>query len=285
VKRKSRKHYEEYFFIACMWCAFGVMVAVLLLLVGSVVVKGVSVMNLDMITKTASGGFYLGREGGVLHAIAGSFLVAGGASLLALVFSVPIVILMNVYLSSHARLARVTRFFMDVLCGVPSIVCGVFCFAVMMSLGIRASSFGGIIAIAILITPVMTRALDEVARGVPRELLMTAFALGSTRFEAGFRVFLRQIIPGLVTAFLLAFGRGIGDAAAVLFTAGFTDNMPTSLFKPAATLPLAIFFQLEMPLEEVRNRAFASALILLVIILSVSILARVAAARYRKFKV
>jgi phosphate transport system permease protein len=89
----------------------------------------------------------------------------------------------------------------------------------------------------------------------------------------------RQALPGIVTGMLLAFGRGIGDAASVLFTAGFTDRMPTSLFRPVASLPLAVFFQLGMPYQEVQERAYASALILTAIVLGVSLGSRLLARR------
>jgi phosphate transport system permease protein len=88
------------------------------------------------------------------------------------------------------------------------------------------------------------------------------------------KVIMRQVMPGFVTATLLAAGRGIGDAATVLFTAGYTDNLPGALSQPAATLPLSIFFQLGSPVTEVQNRAYASALILTVLILILSFAAR-----------
>ena len=89
----------------------------------------------------------------------------------------------------------------------------------------------------------------------------------------------RQALPGIVTGVLLAFGRGIGDAAAVLFTAGYTDRLPTSLLRPVASLPLAVFFQLGTPYPEVQQRAYAAALILTIIVLGVSLGSRLLAAR------
>jgi phosphate transport system permease protein len=90
-------------------------------------------------------------------------------------------------------------------------------------------------------------------------------------------------MPGIVTASLLAFGRGIGDAASVLFTAGYTDRIPTSLLSPTASLPLAIFFQLGTPYPEVQNRAYASALILTIIVLVISLGSRLLSARLSRF--
>jgi phosphate transport system permease protein len=117
----------------------------------------------------------------------------------------------------------------------------------------------------------MSRAIDEIMVLVPMELKEASFALGATRLETAFKVVVRQCMPGILTAVLIAFGRGIGDAASVLFTAGFTDRIPTSLFQPAATLPLAIFFQLGTPFPEVQQRAHASAAVLTLLILLISV--------------
>ncbi len=117
---------------------------------------------------------------------------------------------------------------------------------------------------------------------MPEELEHAALALGSTKLEIALKVVTRQMLPGLVTAVLLAFGRGIGDAASVLFTAGYTDRLPTSLLRPAASLPLAIYFQLSMPTPEVQKRAYAAALILTLVVLAVSLGSRWLASRAGK---
>ncbi len=250
---------------------------ILLSILGTVVVKGLPSLSLAMVTRTPEGGYYLGREGGILNAIAGSLYLAGGATLLALALSVPIVFYINVYARPRSRLASWTRFSLDVLWGVPSIVYGAFGFTIMLFFGLRASLLAGIITVALLLLPIMSRAMDEVVRMVPRELYETSYSLGSTRLETAFRVVSRQALPGILTAVLIAFGRGIGDAASVLFTAGFTDSVPTSLSQPVATLPLAVFFQLATPFPEVRARAYASALVLTLVILAISVASRVLA--------
>ena len=224
-----------------------------------------------MITQTPKGGYYLGKEGGILNAIVGSLYLAGGATLLALLFSLPIVLYLNLYARKRSRLAVFTRFSLDVLWGIPSIVYGAFGFIVMIDVGLRASLLAGIIAVALLELPIMTRAMDEVIRLVPQALADASASLGATRLETALKVVVRQALPGILTAVLIAFGRGIGDAASVLFTAGFTDSIPTSLLQPAATLPLAIFFQLGTPYPEVQERAYASAAILTLIILVISL--------------
>ena len=117
----------------------------------------------------------------------------------------------------------------------------------------------------------MVRAMDEVIRIMPIELKEASYALGATRLETALKVVVRQTLPGILTAILLAFGRGIGDAASVLFTAGYTDQLPNSLLRPVASLPLAIFFQLGTAFPEVQQRAYASALILTIIVLIISL--------------
>ncbi|MDO8898938.1 MAG: ABC transporter permease subunit, partial [Bacteroidales bacterium] len=173
-------------------------------------------------------------------------------------------------------------YFLDALWGIPSIVYGAFGFSLMIFFGMNASLLAGIITVALLIVPIMVRTFDEVLSTIPKGLHEASLALGSTRTETAFKVLFKQGFPGFITAVLLSFGRGIGDAASVLFTAGYTDNIPVNLDEPAATLPLAIFFQLGSPIPEVRDRAFASAIILTGIILTISIGARILSKRYSK---
>lgn len=281
----DQRKLEEHIFHGLMILATLVIVASLVLILVTILIKGLPAMNLDMMTKTPQGGYYLGKEGGILNAIVGSLYVTGGATFLAMLISLPVVLYLNVYAQKSERLVTLSRFSLDVLWGIPSIVYGAFGFTIMLFLGLRASLLGGIITVALLILPIMTRAMDEVMRMVPEELLHASYALGATRFETAFKVVVRQTLPGILTATLIAFGRGIGDAASVLFTAGFTDSIPNSLLRPAATLPLAIFFQLGTPFPEVQERAYASALILTIIILIVSILSRILTKKFTKHTV
>ena len=238
-------------------------------------------MNLDMLTKIPGGGFYIGKEGGVLNAIVGSLYIAGGATVLGLAISVPVAIYVNLYINRKRVISGLIRITFDVLFGIPSIVYGAFGFLIMVYFGIRASLLGGIIAVTLLVIPILVRTLDEVIRTVPGELRDATLSLGATRWETA-KVILKQIRPGIYTAILLAFGRGIGDVASVLFTAGFSDNIPTSLHEPAATLPLAIFFQLGSPVEEVQGRAYASALILTVVVLLITVLSDILSKKFSK---
>jgi phosphate transport system permease protein len=279
-----KRKFEELFFKVLMVLATIVVTGSFFLIVGTVCYKGLPYMNWDMLTKTPGGGFYIGKEGGVLNAIIGSFYVAGGATLLGLIISVPVAVFINTYIDSKRFLSNTIRMAFDVLFGIPSIVYGAFGFLIMVYFGVRASLLGGVIAVTLLVIPILVRTLDEVIRTVPLELRDATLSLGSTRLETA-KVVLRQIRPGIFTAILLSFGRAIGDVASVLFTAGFSDNIPTSLHEPAATLPLAIFFQLGSPVEEVQGRGYASALILTVIVLAITVLSEILIKKFSKHKI
>ena len=121
-------------------------------------------------------------------------------------------------------------------------------------------------------------------RVVPDDLSNAVYALGGTRWESA-KILIKQCVPGIITAILLSFGRAIGDAACVLFTAGYTDSIPTALDEPTATLPLAIFFQLSSPIEEVQGRAYAAALILTIIVLLISFAAKYFSKKLSKNKI
>ena len=278
----DKRKIEESIFKGLMIISTLVILSSLVLILAVVIIKGLPAMNLAMITQTPKGGYYLGKEGGVLNAIVGSVYLASGATLLSILISLPVVLYLNIYAKKGAWIVTFTRFSFDVLWGVPSIVYGAFGFTIMLFLGLRASLLAGIIAVSLLILPIMSRAMDEVVRMIPGELLEASYALGATRLETALKVAVRQALPGILTAVLIAFGRGIGDAASVIFTAGFSDSIPYSLLRPAATLPLAIFFQLGTPFPEVQDRAYASAFILTVIILIISVASRILTRRFTK---
>jgi phosphate transport system permease protein len=277
------KFLEEKIVRVLMILAMLVVVGLVVSIIYTIFARGWSAMSLDMITKLPGGGFYIGKEGGFLNAIVGSLMIVGASTLLGLIISIPVVFYLNIYLKKRSKVAYMARLAYDVLFGIPSIVYGAFGFSIMIYLGIKTSLLGGIIVITLLIIPIFIRSMDEVARDFPRDILDATYSLGATRVET-IRVVLKQIAPGIATATLLSIGRAIGDAASVMFTAGYTDSIPTSLSQPAATLPLAIFFQLSSPIAEVQDRAYAAALVLTVIILLLSILGRYFTNKFSKHK-
>jgi phosphate transport system permease protein len=278
----NKRTAEENIFKCLMLGSTIFILFVLFSILATIVHKGWPYLSLGMLIHAPKSGYYLGKEGGILNAILGSLYLTGGATLLAVFVSLPVALYLNIYCRKGSRLASFARFSFDVLWGIPSIVYGAFGFTIMLFFGIGASLLGGMIAVAFLILPIMTRAMDEVIRMVPAELLEASYALGANRWETALKVAVRQALPGISTAVLIAFGRGIGDAASLLFTAGFTDSLPSSLLRPVATLPLAIFFQFGTPIPQVQGRAYASALILTMIILVISIASRLLTKRFTR---
>lgn len=278
------RHLEELVMQGLMLLSALVVLGALFALLAIVVVRGTFALSFSMISETPTGGYYFGKGGGILNAILGSVYLASGSTALAFFISLPTALYLNEYAKKPAFVNSV-RLCLDVLWGVPSIVYGAFAFTIMLYLGARASLFWGIITVTLFVFPIMTRAMDEAIRIVPLKLKEASFALGSTKLETATRVVARQALPGILTAILLAFGRAIGDAASVLFTAGYSDSVPRSLFEPAATLPLAIFFQLSTPVPEVQQRAYASGIILLVIVLLASLASRISTRKLFKYVV
>lgn len=272
---------EEAVFKGLMLASLGLVLLVLVAIIMVVVVRGASSLSLAMIFQTPKGGYYLGKEGGIANAIVGSLYLAIGGSALALLLSLPTALALQREYAGR-RVATVTRLCLDALWGIPSIVYGAFGFVVMRYFGLSASLLAGILVLSLVMLPIMARAMEEAVRMVPLQLKEISYATGATRLETTIAVVLKQALPGMITAVVLAFGRGIGDAASILFTAGYTDYIPRSLLDPAASLPLAVFFQLGTPYPEVQRRAYAAALILLIIVLLASLAARLLGLRFSK---
>ena len=285
MDKRSLAKKEEIFFRVLMFLASLVIAIALLMIIFSILYKGIPSLSWQMVSQTPKGGFYFGKEGGVLNAIIGSLYLAVGATFLAFIIGLPVSLFINVHLVKKKKLVNSIRFLLDLMWGIPSIVYGAFGFTLMIYFGLRTSLLAGIITVTLFILPIMIRAIDEVLKVVPVGLHEASLSLGSTKSETAFKVFLRQSLPGIITAILLSFGRAIGDAASVLFTTGYTDYIPTSLTQPTATLPLAIFFQLSSPIPEVQDRAYASAVVLTVIILIISVLSRMFTKMYHKNRI
>lgn len=284
LRVKRRRHIEEIIMKGFMILSLVAIPALSLSMIATVFVRGWGVLSWDMVTSLPGGGFYIGKEGGFLNAIVGSIYITGISAILGLIISIPVVFYINVWLKPTSKLAKIARLVFDVLFGVPSIVYGAFGFSLMIYFGIKASLGGGIIAITLLIIPIFIRSMDEVTCRIPRDILVAAYSLGASKADV-IGVVLRQIAPGIATATLLSIGRAIGDAAAVMFTAGFSDNIPSTFSQAAATLPLSIFFQLSAPQLAVQDRAYAAAVVLTIIVLVLSIGGRLISSKFSKNKV
>ena len=217
------KHIEEKFFKLLMYGSIGVVLVSVLSVIYSVFKRGIPSLSWEMVSSLPGGGFYIGKEGGFLNAIVGSVYIVGASTLIGLLVAIPVVFYLNVFLKADSRFGYVARLAYDVLYGIPSIVYGAFGFTIMIYFGLRTSLLGGIIVVTMLIIPILVRSMDEVAKNIPRDLLESSYSLGSTKIET-IGVVMRQISPAIATATLLSIGRAIGDAAGVMFTAGFSDS-------------------------------------------------------------
>ena len=266
---KNSKFIEEKVVKALMWVAVSLVVLVVASIICTIFVKGFGSLSWDMVTKVPGRNWNTTDDGGFINAIWGSIIVVAPATLIAMVVSIPVVFYMNLYRRRSNWLSYVARLAYDVLYGIPSIVYGAFAFMIMVMVGMRASVLGGIIVSTLLIIPMFIRNGDEISKSVPDDMIDAAYSLGATKWET-LKVVVRQVLPGMATATLLAVGKAIGDAAAVMFTAGFSDSLATSLSSPTATLPLAIFNWVTMP-DPFPGRAYAAALVLTVIVLILSL--------------
>lgn len=266
---KNSKFIEEKVVKALMWVSVSLVILVVASIICTIFVKGFGSLSWDMVTKVPGRNWNTTDDGGFINSIWGSVIVVAPATLIAMVVSIPVVFYMNLYRRRSNWLSYVARLAYDVLYGIPSIVYGAFAFMIMVMVGMRASVLGGIIVSTLLIIPMFIRNGDEISKSVPDDMIDAAYSLGATKWET-LKVVVRQVLPGMATATLLAVGKAIGDAAAVMFTAGFSDSMANSLSSPTATLPLAIFNWVTMP-DPFPGRAYAAALVLTVIVLILSL--------------
>lgn len=223
----------------------------------------------------------VGEGGGALHAIMGTLLI----TLAAAIISIPIGLLTSIYLVEYGRgrLARGITFLVDVMTGIPSIVAGLFIyalFALILGPGVRMGIMGAL-ALAVLMIPVVVRSSEEMLRLVPNELREAAYALGVPKWLTIIKVVLPTSIAGIVTGIMLAIARVIGETAPLLITAGFTASMNYNLFDGRMmTLPVFVYTQYMnqgIPPEAYINRAWASALVLILIVMVLNLVARLIA--------
>jgi phosphate transport system permease protein len=219
--------------------------------------------------------------GGISNAIVGSLIIDGIAAAVAIPFG----IMAGLFLAeSEGRIAGVLRVAADVLSGVPSILLGIFAYALVVKTLGHFSAVAGSFAIGILMLPIIMRASETAIRGVPVDLSEAGLALGGRRASVTRRVVLPAALPGLITSVLLAVARGAGETAPLLFVIGASQFLVTSPLKPMAAVPLLIFQNGIQPYPDIVRIAWGSALFLIVIILVLSVGSRLLAARLRRVR-
>lgn len=210
--------------------------------------------------------------GGLRNAIIGSIMVTG----LGLLIGTPIGIMAGIYLAEFAEnswLGKVTRFMNDILLSAPSIVIGLFIFALMVQ-GCNFSGWAGSLALALLVIPVVVRTTENMLRLVPNTLREAAYALGTPKWKLVLSVTLRAAKTGVLTGILLAFARISGETAPLLFTALNNQFFSTDMGQPIANLPNVIYQYASQPYEISNQLAWAGALIITLAVLTLNILAR-----------
>ena len=215
--------------------------------------------------------------GGMANAIVGTLMVTGLGSL----FAVPIGILSGVYMSEYAgtRFAATARFAADTLNGVPSIVIGVFVYGIAVLPFKQFSALAGGLALGIMMIPIIARTTEELLLLVPGTMREGALALGATRARAVFTVVLPAALPGIITGVVLALARIAGETAPLLFTAFNNRFFTTKLTQPIASLTVQVYTYAISPYQDWHRQAWAGALVLVVIVLICSLLARFATRR------
>lgn len=210
--------------------------------------------------------------GGMANAIAGSIVMVSLAALMA----IPLGVLAAVYLSEYGetRVASAIRFGSDVLAGVPSIVVGVFVYALAVVPVRHFNGFAGSLALAVIMLPTVTRTTEAVLRLVPTSLREGALALGATRWRAILTVVIPSALPGIVTGSMLAIARAAGETAPLLFTALGNRFWSLDLTQPMASLPVQIYTYAISPYEDWHRQAWTGATVLILLVLATSIAAR-----------
>ena len=227
----------------------------------------------------------VGEGGGAVHAIWGTLAITGFATLI----SVPIGLLTAIYLAEYGQgraLARGITFFVDVMTGIPSIVAGLFAYA-LFGLLFRpgfVSGLSGSIALSVLMIPVVVRSCEELLRIVPNELREASYALGVPKWRTILKIVLPTAISGIISGVILAIARIIGETAPLMIAAGFTQSTNDNFFSgPMMTLPTFVYGQYayrSVPQEAFVDRAWAGALTLILIVMTLNLIGRIIAKRF-----
>jgi phosphate transport system permease protein len=259
--------------------AFVIALLPLISLVFTVITNGASRFDLEFFTYSMRN--IVGAGGGAVHAIWGTLLMTGAAALI----SVPIGLMTSIYLVEYGRgsLARAITFFVDVMTGIPSIVAGLFAyalFAILFGPGVRLG-IAGAVALSVLMIPVVVRASEEMLRLVPNELREASYALGVPKWLTILKIVLPTSIAGITTGVMLAIARVIGETAPLLVAAGFTTSLNTNLTEGRMqSLPVFVYSSYVSQGTDASasiDRAWAGALTLILIVMILNLVARLVA--------
>ena len=257
--------------------AFGIALFPLFSILWTVISKGAPVLSPAFFNNSMRN--VVGEGGGVYHALIGTLLITLAASII----SIPIGLFTSIYLVEYGddrKLARSITFLVDVMTGIPSIVAGLFAYAVFVIFfgeGVRLG-IGGAVALSVLMIPVVVRSCEEMLKLVPNELREASYALGVPKWRTVLKVVLPTALAGIVTGITLAVARVIGETAPLLVIAGFSDSVNFNLFHDRmATLPVFAYSAITspgVPPGPSIDRAWGAALVLLLIVMLLNLVAR-----------
>ncbi len=250
--------------------AAAIAILILALILGYAMIRGISYLNLTLLTQAAKPVGETG--GGMRNEIFGTLILVAMGSIIAL----PIGLMAGVYLAEYAnpKVAATIRFTADILSGVPSIVVGVFVYAIMVIPMHSYSAISGGVALAIIMVPVVARTAEESLRLVPSSMREAALALGITRWRAVVGVVIPGAMTGIITGIMLAVARIAGETAPLLFTALGSSFGVQGLTKPIGSLSLLIYHYALSPYKSQQQQAWAGAFLLIVLVLGISIIVR-----------
>jgi len=275
VNRRTLRRLVSNVMVGLMILAVVLALLPLFFILFDLVIQGAGSLSVAFFTKMPAPAGEMG--GGVAHAIVGTLLIVGTASLIGL----PVGIAAGIYCAEYpgSRLTWTTRFVADVLNGTPSIVVGVFAWAWIVATQKHFSAVAGSAALAMLMIPMVLRTTEEMIKLVPNSLREAALALGYPRWRTSLAIVVRTTMPGIVTGSLLAVARIAGETAPLLFTALGSQYMSLDLNQPMAALPLTVFTYATGPYEEWHRYAWAAALVLILVVFVLSVGARLAIRR------
>jgi phosphate transport system permease protein len=258
-----------------------IVVMPILLVVGSIVVRGIGAVNWEFLTAMPRDGM---KAGGILPAIVGTLLLTLGTALVA----IPIGVGGAIYLSEYARdtwLTRTIRLAVINLAGIPSVVYGLFGLGVfVLFLQFGTSILAGSLTLAVMTLPIIISTAEEALRAVPTEFRTVSASLGGTRWQGIRYIVLPQALPGIITGIILGLLRAAGETAPILFTAAafFLPRLPHSIFDPVMALPYHLYvISTQVPGMPLRVQ-YGTALVLLTLVLSLNVLAAAIRSRFRR---
>lgn len=271
---RRRRIFSRVMMAVVMLCIVAALVPLLFIL-GWVALKGLPALNIDFFTRLP--GPPDDPHTGFANGILGTLVLLAIASAI----SVPVGVGAGIYLSEFggSRFSTVIRFATDVLSGVPSITIGVFAYAWLVQPTRTFSAWSGGIALALIMVPLIIRSTEEMLRLVPQSLREAALALGAPVWRTVLAYALPAALPGVITGALLALARAAGETAPLLFTALGNNQWSTGLNQPIAALPLQVYFGAQSAYDIQKQQAWAGALVLVLLVLVASVLARLATRR------